>query len=121
GGSSGRGGWRWQRCNDVKQAEAEEAAESSDDTVVCWWRGRQQQRRLQLRGLKAADAGDGGSWNKMRAATGVRRDSTADVEQEQGRKTAPRGQWLRTNGGVPFLLEMPTTRREGTAAMAGGD
>ncbi|RWW34493.1 hypothetical protein GW17_00000736 [Ensete ventricosum] len=89
-GSSGRGGWRWQRCNDVKQAEAEEAAESSDETVVCWWRGRQQQRRLQLRGLKAADAGDGSSWNKMRAATGVRRDSTADVEQEQGRKTAPR-------------------------------
>ncbi|RZS27688.1 hypothetical protein BHM03_00061206 [Ensete ventricosum] len=70
-------------------------------------------------GAAGSNRGDDSSWKKrknIRAAIGFRRDSTVDVEQEQGRKTTPRGQWLRTSGGVPFLLKMPTTRSEGTAA-----
>ncbi|RWV79947.1 hypothetical protein GW17_00058852, partial [Ensete ventricosum] len=70
-------------------------------------------------GAASSNRGDDSSWKKrknIRAAIGFRRDSTVDVEQEQGRKTTPRGQWLRTSGGVPFLLKMPTTRSEGTAA-----
>ncbi|RRT63731.1 hypothetical protein B296_00030272 [Ensete ventricosum] len=40
--------------------------------------------------------------------------SGCDAEQEQGRT---RNQQLRTSGNVPFLLEMLTTRREGTVVV----
>ncbi|RWW32763.1 hypothetical protein GW17_00002544 [Ensete ventricosum] len=51
---------------------------------------------------------------KMRVVARVWRDSTTDAEQEQGRT---RNQQLRTSGGVPFLLEMLTARREGTVVV----